>query len=179
VTDSWLEHLVRACASIESSRPGTDRPIEVHEALKDSRGCVEGAVSSGWGKTHMVADSSHHRVAKPGMAAMTTIGGIVAALGLIVFVVGTIKGNALTVDGEPDAVASADLIYNIGWVLLGLGILVMVVGIVIAKTATRVLSAAIRSAPAPMDIARRPCPTCGERVAVTARTCRFCGADLT
>lgn len=33
-------------------------------------------------------------------------------------------------------------------------------------------------ASAPADVERKPCPDCGELVAVTAKLCRFCRADL-
>lgn len=33
-------------------------------------------------------------------------------------------------------------------------------------------------ASAPADVERQPCPDCGELVAVTAKLCRFCRADL-
>lgn len=30
----------------------------------------------------------------------------------------------------------------------------------------------------PQDIARMPCPECGEMIAVTAKKCRFCGVRI-
>lgn len=35
------------------------------------------------------------------------------------------------------------------------------------------------SAPTSADVARRPCPQCGELIPQSAKLCRFCRADLT
>lgn len=36
----------------------------------------------------------------------------------------------------------------------------------------------VKPTPQPQDIAREPCPECGEMIAVTAKKCRFCGAQI-